>query len=50
MREAFSCIGDKQDATIRMHARPMRPHEFCQHTVAIAFYIGGILMTLTAFC
>jgi hypothetical protein len=25
-----------------MHACLIRPHEFCQHTVAIAFYIGGI--------
>jgi hypothetical protein len=28
-----------------MHARPIRPHEFCQHTVAITFYISGILTT-----
>jgi hypothetical protein len=47
MREAFWCIGDKHNATISMHARPMRPHEFCQHTVAIAFYIGGILTSLS---
>jgi hypothetical protein len=25
-----------------MHARPIRPHKFRQHNVAIAFYIGGI--------
>jgi hypothetical protein len=25
-----------------MHACPIRPHEFRQHNVAIAFYIGGI--------
>jgi hypothetical protein len=25
-----------------MHARPIRPHNFRQHNVAIAFYIGGI--------
>jgi hypothetical protein len=25
-----------------MHARPIRPHEFCQLNMAIAFYIGGI--------
>jgi hypothetical protein len=25
-----------------MHARPIRPHEFRQHNVAIAFYISGI--------
>jgi hypothetical protein len=25
-----------------MHARLIRPHKFCQHNVAIAFYIGGI--------
>jgi hypothetical protein len=29
-----------------MHARLIRPHKFCQHNVAIAFYIGGILATL----
>jgi hypothetical protein len=29
-----------------MHAHPMHPHEFCQHNVAITFYIGGILTTL----
>jgi hypothetical protein len=50
MREAFSCTGDKHDATIKMHARPMRPHKFCQNNVAIVFYIGGILTTLTVFC
>jgi hypothetical protein len=50
MREAFWIyIGDKHDATIRMHARPIRPHEFSQSTVAIEFYIGGILTTLTVF-
>jgi hypothetical protein len=25
-----------------MHARPIRPHGFRQHNVAIAFYISGI--------
>jgi hypothetical protein len=25
-----------------MHDRPIRPHEFRQHNVAIVFYIGGI--------
>jgi hypothetical protein len=25
-----------------MHARPIRPYEFRQHNMAIAFYIGGI--------
>jgi hypothetical protein len=25
-----------------MHGRPIRSHEFRQHNVAIAFYIGGI--------
>jgi hypothetical protein len=25
-----------------MHARPKRPHKFCQHNVATTFYIGGI--------
>jgi hypothetical protein len=25
-----------------MHARPILPHQFCQHNVAMAFYIGGI--------
>jgi hypothetical protein len=33
-----------------MHARPIRPHKFCQHNVAIAFYLGGIFTTLTVFC
>jgi hypothetical protein len=28
MREAFWCIGDKHDATIRMHALPIRSHKF----------------------
>jgi hypothetical protein len=42
MREAYLCTNDKHNATIRMHARPIRPHEFRQHNVAIAFYIGGI--------
>jgi hypothetical protein len=27
-----------------MHARPMRPHKFCQNNVAITFYLGGITM------
>jgi hypothetical protein len=27
-----------------MHARPIRPHKFCQHNMAIEFYIGGISM------
>jgi hypothetical protein len=26
--EHFGCIGDKHDGTIRMHARPIRPHKF----------------------
>jgi hypothetical protein len=46
----FGYIGDKHDATIKMHARPIRPHKFCQHNVAMAFYFGGILTTLTVFC
>jgi hypothetical protein len=45
-REAFSCTCNKHDATIRMHARPVRPHKFCQHNVAITFHIGGIITTL----
>ena len=45
----FECIGDKHDASIRMHARPIRPHKFCQHNVAIAFYIGGI-RSLSRYC
>jgi hypothetical protein len=27
-----------------MHARPICPHELCQHNVATTFYIGGIPM------
>jgi hypothetical protein len=48
-REAFSCTCNKHDATIRMHARPVRPHKFCQHNGAITFYIGGIITTLSVF-
>jgi hypothetical protein len=29
-----------------MHARPIHPHKFCQHNMAVTFYIGGILTTL----
>jgi hypothetical protein len=36
------CANNKHNATIRIHARPIRPHKFRQHKVAIAFYIGGI--------
>jgi hypothetical protein len=43
MREAFSRTCNKHDATIKMHARPMRPHKFCKSNVAIAFYLGGIM-------
>jgi hypothetical protein len=32
----------QHNATIRMHVRPTRPHNFCQHNVAIVFYINGI--------
>jgi hypothetical protein len=42
VREAFLCANNKHNATIRMHARPIRPHEFCQLNRAIAFYIGGV--------
>ena len=42
MRAAFLCANNRHNATIRMHARPIRPHQFCPLNVAIAFYIGGI--------
>jgi hypothetical protein len=44
VREAYWYIDNKHDATSRMHARPIHPHRFCQHNVAIAFYISGIHM------
>jgi hypothetical protein len=43
MREAFWCKGNKHDATIRMHAHPIRPHKFCQHNVTIVFYTVAYL-------
>jgi hypothetical protein len=39
MREAFSCTGDKHHATIRMHARPVRPHKF------LPIYYGNSILS-----
>ena len=49
MREAFLCANNKPNAPIRMHARPIRPCNSCQHIVVTLVHRSSIVAVLKLF-